>query len=292
VGNGLSDAGWNAYIGNMERADEVLDFLHACYGVGGVVSPLTATTMTSKGNLGWWMFYYVIINLAVIELVWCTAAFWTQTGAVYRETVSHSDNDGNAGLRTALFKRPYARVSWLSALFLLAYVGTEVSLGGWIVQFMIQVHRAEAFDSGMTSVGFWLGLTLGCVALGFATPRLGVKLAVSVYIPAAMALELVFWLVPQFHVSAVAVALQGFFLGPLFPAVVVATTRLLPRHLHVSAIGFAAAFGGGGAAILPFAVGALAQARGVQVLQPIILAFLGVMLALWLGLPKIGHKEE
>ncbi|KAK1989202.1 major facilitator superfamily domain-containing protein [Colletotrichum cereale] len=217
-GNGLSDAGWNAYIGNMQRADEVLGFLHACYGVGGVVSPLIATTMISKGNLSWYAYYYVMIVLAVIELVWCTAAFWTQTGAVYRETVSHSGNDGDAGLRTALFKRPYARVSWLSALFLLAYVGTEVSLGGWIVQFMIQVRRADAFDSGMTSVGFWLGLTLGRVALGFATPRLGIKLAVSVYIPAAMALELVFWLVPQFYVSAVAVALQGFFLGPLFPA--------------------------------------------------------------------------
>ncbi|KAF4774571.1 MFS transporter [Colletotrichum scovillei] len=293
-GNGLSDAGWNAYIGNMARANEVLGFLHAFYGVGGVIAPLIATTMINKANLGWWNFYYFMLGLATIELIWCTAAFWTQTGAVYRELVSHSrsDNAGGGGLRTALFKRPYARVTWLCALFLLAYVGTEVSLGGWIVQFMIQVRKANNFDSGMTSVGFWLGITLGRAVLGFVTPRLGVKLAVSVYIPIAMALELVFWLVPHFYVSAVAVALQGFFLGPFFPAVVVAATKLLPRHLHVSTIGFAAAFGGSGAAILPFAVGALAQAKGVQVLQPIILAFLGIMLVLWLCLPRIGHKQE
>ncbi|KAK1494076.1 MFS transporter [Colletotrichum cuscutae] len=292
-GNGLSDAGWNAYIGNMARANEVLGFLHAFYGVGGVIAPLIATTMINKANLGWWNFYYFMLGLASIELVWCTAAFWTQTGAVYRELVSHSRSDNaGGGLRTALSKRPYARVTWLCALFLLAYVGTEVSLGGWIVQFMIQVRKANNFDSGMTSVGFWLGITLGRAVLGFVTPRLGVKLAVSVYIPIAMALELVFWLVPHFYVSAVAVALQGFFLGPFFPAVVVAATKLLPRHLHVSAIGFAAAFGGSGAAILPFAVGALAQAKGVQVLQPIILAFLGIMLVLWLCLPRIGHKQE
>ncbi|KAJ0317036.1 hypothetical protein COL5a_011342 [Colletotrichum fioriniae] len=293
-GNGLSDAGWNAYVGNMARANEVLGFLHAFYGVGGVIAPLIATTMINKANLGWWNFYYFMLGLATIELVWCTAAFWTQTGAVYRALVSHSrsDNAGGGGLRTALFKRPYARVTWLCALFLLAYVGTEVSLGGWIVQFMIQVRKANNFDSGMTSVGFWLGITLGRAVLGFVTPKLGVKLAVSVYIPIAMALELVFWLVPHFYVSAVAVALQGFFLGPFFPAVVVAATKLLPRHLHVSTIGFAAAFGGSGAAILPFAVGALAQAKGVQVLQPIILAFLGIMLVLWLCLPRIGHKQE
>ena len=107
-----------------------------------------------------------------------------------------------------------------------------------------------------------------------------------------MARELVFWLVPQFYVSAVAVALQGFFLGPLFPAAVVAATKLLPRHLHVSAIGFAAALGGSGAAIFPFAVGAIAQAKGVQVLQPIILALLAVILGVWLCLPRFHKKQE
>ncbi|KAI8186236.1 Bypass of stop codon protein 6 [Colletotrichum sp. SAR 10_75] len=297
-GNGISDAAWNAYIGNMDRANEVLGFLHAFYGAGGVMSPLIATTMIDKGKLGWWTFYYVLLGMAVIELVWCTSAFWTQTGAVYRETIAQANaasptgGSGNSTMRAALFKRPYARVSWLCAVFLLAYVGVEVSLGGWIVQFMIQVRKANPFDSGMTSVGFWLGITLGRALLGFVTPKLGVKLAVAIYIPVAMGLELLFWLVPQFYVSAVAVALQGFFLGPFFPAVVVAATKLLPRHLHVSTIGFAAAFGGSGAAILPFAVGVLAQAKGVQVLQPIILACLGVMLGLWLCLPRIGHKEE
>ena len=107
-----------------------------------------------------------------------------------------------------------------------------------------------------------------------------------------MGLQLLFWLVPQFYVSAVAIALQGFFLGPLFPAGIVAMSKLLPRHLHVGAIGFAAAFGGGGAAILPFAVGAIAQAKGVQVLQPIILALLSVILILWIGLPRMDRKED
>jgi fucose permease len=73
---------------------------------------------------------------------------------------------------------------------------------------------------------------------------------------------------------------------------VVVMTRLLPKHLHVSAIGFAAAFGGSGGAIFPFAVGALAQAKGVQVLQPIILAILVVIWLLWCGLPRSGKKKE
>lgn len=78
----------------------------------------------------------------------------------------------------------------------------------------------------------------------------------------------------------------------MFPAAVVACTKLLPKHLHVSGIGFAAAFGGSGGAIFPFAIGALAQAKGVQVLQPIILALLVSILLLWLGLPKIEKKKD
>jgi len=107
-----------------------------------------------------------------------------------------------------------------------------------------------------------------------------------------MALELIFWLVPQFYVSAVAVSLQGYFLGPLFPAAIVVATGLLPRHLHVSAIGFAAAFGGGGAAVLPFVVGAIAEAKGVETLQPIVLAFLAVLFLLWVSLPRLHKKSE
>lgn len=156
-----------------------------------------------------------------------------------------------------------------------------------------------------------------------------------------MGLELIFWLVPQFIVSAVAVALVssflflrlgslrldqtgrhsekfpleslnipqgfssclerkgltqssqvGFFLGPLFPAAVVAATKSLPKHLHVSTIGFAAAFGGGGGAVLPFAVGAIAQSKGVGVLQPIISSLIAVLFCLWLALPNFNRKRD
>lgn len=144
----------------------------------------------------------------------------------------------------------------------------------------------------MVATGFWLGITVGRVILGFITPRIGEKVAISIYLPISMAMQLVFWLVPQFIVSSVAVGLEGFFLGPLFPAAVVATTKLLPKHLHVTAIGFAAAFGGCGAAFFPFAVGAIANATSVRSLQPFILAMLVCILGTWLGLPRMNRKRD
>lgn len=75
---------------------------------------------------------------------------------------------------------PAARVCWVAALFLLCYVGVEVALGGWIVNFMLRVRHGQEFASGMSAVGFWLGITAGRALLGFVTPRLGVKLSTAV----------------------------------------------------------------------------------------------------------------
>lgn len=62
LGNGLSDSAWNAWIGNLPRATELLGFLHACYGVGAVISPLIATAMITRYHLPWFTYYYVMVS--------------------------------------------------------------------------------------------------------------------------------------------------------------------------------------------------------------------------------------
>lgn len=292
LGNGLEDSGWNAWIGAMANANELLGILHGLYGAGAVVAPLIATSMIARAGLPWYSWYYVMIGAATLELATSLSAFWKADGAAFRASHPRTSEAAGSRLREAVARLPAARTTWLCSLFLLGYVGAEVALGGWIVVFMMDVRHGAAFASGMVATGFWLGITVGRVILGFVTPRIGERLAIMIYLPVSMGLQLLFWLVPQFYVSAVAVSVQGFFLGPLFPAAVVVMTRLLPKHLHVSSIGFAAAFGGSGGAIFPFAVGVLAQAKGVQVLQPIILALLAVIWLLWLGLPRYSKKKD
>lgn len=159
---------------------------------------------------------------------------------------------------------------------------------------MTNIRHGSAFASGMTETGFWLGITVGRFVLGFVSPRVGQKLSIALYIILAMGLELVFWLVPQFIVSAVAVSLVGFFLGTIFPGVVVVATRLLPKDLHVSAIGFAAALSMGGGAVFPFFIGAISAAKGVGILQPILLGMLAVALGIWGSILRVqpgeGHR--
>jgi len=280
-GNGIEDSAWNAWVGNMQNANELLGLLHGAYGLGATISPLVATAMVTKGKLPWYTFFYLQIGLDGISLIMMTTAFWGATAKVHRAMHSAANNGKRTTTRHVL-REP---ITWLLALFLLGYVGAEVSLGGWIVTFMLRVRHAEAFIAGLSATFFWLGLTVGRVSLGFVTGRIGEKLAITVYLLLSVAFQLLYWLVPNFAASAVFVTFLGFFLGPLFPAAIVAATKLLPPDYHVSAIGFAAAFGGGGAAVFPFAVGAIAQSKGVEVLQPIVLAILLFILLMWWFLP-------
>lgn len=167
-----------------------------------------------------------------------------------------------------------------------------VGLGGWVVTFMLRVRNASRYASGISGTGFWAGMALGRASLGFVTERFGERLCVTVYLAFSIALQLLFWLVPDFIVSAIAVAFLGFFLGPLFPGAVMITAKLLPKHIHVSAIGFAMAIGGTGGTMFPFIIGAIASSKGVEVLQPIIMALIAVVSIVWLSFPRIKKGNE
>jgi fucose permease len=70
-GNGLADAGWCAWTGNMASANKVQGFLQAFYSLGATISPLVATSMITKGNLPWYNWYYVMVRSGeAVSLEW------------------------------------------------------------------------------------------------------------------------------------------------------------------------------------------------------------------------------
>ncbi|KAM0130476.1 hypothetical protein ACHAP3_007342 [Botrytis cinerea] len=294
IGNGLADAAWCAWIGNMVSANQVQGFLQACYSLGGTIAPLIAAGMLAKTGLEWYYFYYIMLidkkqtAVAATELITSAWAFWAQTGQVYSMENPRDVNAKTGRLREALSNK----LTWIFAAFIFGYVGAEVSLGGWIVTFMTQVRSGTTFSSSLTSTGFWAGMTVGRIGLAFLTAWLGEFTSVLVYLGICIALELLFWLIPSFYVSAISIAFLGLFLGPLFPTAIVLVTKLMPKELHVGSIGFATAFGGSGGAIFPFIVGALAQAKGVKALQPVVLALLVTISGFWMLVPRKVKRDE
>ncbi|KAK5993095.1 Bypass of stop codon 6-like protein [Cladobotryum mycophilum] len=267
-GNGLTDACFSAWVGSLDKGSTLQGILHSFCSVGSLFSPLIATSMVVKADLPWYTFYFVMLGVSGLELVGLTVVFWDKTGAIYQKETAHQNaGSSGAGTREAL----KSRVTWLCSLFFFCYIGIEVSLGGWIVTFMQNVRHASRYNSGISATGFWAGMALGRASLGAVNERFGERLCLSIYLAICLCLQLLFWLVPQFVVSAVAVAFLGFFLGPVFPGAVMLTAKLLPKRIHVSAIGFAMAVG--------------------EVLQPIIVALIAVVALIWLNFPRIKKRD-
>ena len=119
---------------------------------------------------------------AIIELGLCLGVFRHSTAAAFR-AANHSEEHQDGNMKRAIAQPPYARITWICSFFFLGYMGVEVATGGWIVTYMMEVRGGEAFASGMTATGFWLGISCGRMVLGFVTPLLTEEFAVIVSSP-------------------------------------------------------------------------------------------------------------
>ncbi|BGP01103.1 hypothetical protein NBRC10513v2_004884 [Rhodotorula toruloides] len=193
--------------------------------------------------------------------------------------------------RGVLWQALTNRATLLTAIFILFYVGAEVSMGGWIVTFMID-KRNGGPDAGYTATGFWFGLMLGRVLLNPINVRVGEKRVLYGYTIIALALEFAVWFADSLVGNAIVVAIIGVLIGPVYPVAISVLTKVIPRRLHATSIGFCASFGQIGAAVCPFATGALAGRFSPAVLQPVMIVLFAIMLGLWTGVPGPARKKE
>ncbi|KAK6525354.1 hypothetical protein TWF694_005493 [Orbilia ellipsospora] len=299
IGVAVQDAQTNTFNANLPRAHLFLGLGHGFYGLGALVSPLIATTIanTRPDFKYWYYFYFAALGLAVLNVLFIGITFREVIFAPIVQKLSGKESSTAAPSRSDKkntkeahqdFKEILRRKEvWIIAAYFFAYVGAEVTAGGWVVEFMIEVRKGEPSQVGYIASAFWGGLTLGRFVLAEPTNRYGERRMVLIYTILAIAVELVFWFVPSIVVGGIMIGLLGFLIGPFFPVGISLATKLLPRHLHAASIGFMTVLGSAGGAVFPFLTGAVASKKGVQVLQPILCALFVVQIILWVLIPKV-----
>lgn len=75
-GNGIEDGAWNAWIGNMANANELLGILHGLYGAGAVLSPLIATSLIARAGVPWYYYYYIMVRSLLYNFVSVSSNFF------------------------------------------------------------------------------------------------------------------------------------------------------------------------------------------------------------------------
>src|SRR5436309_778114 len=191
-GVAMLDAGFNSYIASLPNKTALLNYLHAFYGTGALLGPLVASSFLALGWV-WNSVYFVWIGLAILVFIGIGLAF------PRRETASHKEVQKAGG--NVLFLTLRQRVVWLAALFLLFYVGTEVSLGVWSFSSLIQERRGQILYSGWIVSGYWVGLTLGRLLLGKVAQRIGSRRLIEACLCGVVVGILLVWVVPQLAVA-------------------------------------------------------------------------------------------
>ncbi|KAJ3516394.1 hypothetical protein NLJ89_g1148 [Agrocybe chaxingu] len=290
VGLALQDAQANGFVATLQsHAEAKMGILHAAYGCGAFASPLVSTQFA---QLPRWSFHFLTsLGVAISNTILLVLVFklkgqdecLRQAGEIVPErTTENEQGTFKTVMRT--------KAVHLLAVFILIYVGVEVTIGGWIVSFIIEV-RGGGPSSGYISSGFFGGLTIGRVVLLWVNKKVGERRVLFIYSILSIALEITVWFVPSLIQNAVAVSIVGVLLGPMYPIAMNQASRILPRWILTGSIGWIAGFGQAGSALLPFMTGAIAANHGIKSLQPLLVAMMAFMMVLWALVPTARRPD-
>jgi fucose permease len=308
LGSGLIDAVLNAYIAGMDNATSLLNRLHAFFGVGALLGPVLAVAMLGA-HWPWppatldWPSVYLAQAVLCVPLVAGILIVFPARAAAPAVVVPGPEGEAAVGGARRSLLGPVLRspVVWAGSVFLVVYVGVEVSIGNWGFSLLVEAYGAVPARAGMVMSGYWLGLTLGRFVLhGFAT-RLGMGVVgfTTACLVGSIASGLLSWAASGLPgtagaglVASAGLVLLGFFLGPIFPTLIAVTPRLVDEHLAATAIGFFVGVSVVGGAVGPWLSGVLAQHLGVLTLLPFNVALLVGLLLLWTRLSTRLRPER
>ncbi|KAJ3030053.1 hypothetical protein HDV00_009118 [Rhizophlyctis rosea] len=307
-GQAVQDSKANTYVSSLgTTAHRYLGLIHAMYGVGLLFGPLISTAMASHIT-DWRIFYVVLVALNVLN---CALVGWVfrdsmrvgkkvlfprTRGDEGRENVvvveATSTTTEAKSATTLLLESLRFPPIWTMSLFYFFYLGAVLSLGSWVVEFLVDIRHGDLASMGYMPMATNGGTVLGRLLLADVTHKMGERWMIVGYIGVCVAAQVVFWLVPNIAVNGVALGGLGFFSGPLFAAGVSVSTRILPKHLHTSGLGLIFVIGQAGGAAFPYITGIIASQKDVTVLQPIATALFAAAAVTWLLLPPAPKAEE
>jgi fucose permease len=273
LGAGAIDAGLNTYVA-AHFGEGLMQWLHASYGIGVTLGPIIMTIALTSLN-SWRMGYRVVGSFQIV-LATCfvlTRHMWNRKDSSDTKDEPKRLTDYKTPLGLTL-RQPQV---WLSAFLFFLYVGAEVSFGTWTYSLLIESRNIEPAMAGLWAGSYWATFTIGRVIAGLYAKQVGVNLLVQLGVAGALlGAALLIWN-PIAWMNLVAVALIGFSIAPIFPALMSGTSQRVGEHFASNTIGLQMTATGLGTAIIPSLLGVLARRFTLEVIPVcLVVVFLGL----------------
>jgi fucose permease len=284
AGGGAIDAGLNAYAA-VHTSPRVINWLHACYGIGATLGPAIMTGVLSAG-LPWQLGYCIVgvAQLALALVFGLTRRRW-EDGSLAPPTVPNA-SEQHTGLLATL-RLP---VVWLSILVFGLYTGLEVSAGQWSFSLFTLGRSVPTGVAGQWVSLYWGSLTIGRVLMGFIAGRVAPRTMLWTAAGGALAGAGLIALGAGWPADVAGLLLAGMSLAPIFP-LLIATTAERVGHAHAAnAIGMQVAAATVGGALVPWTIGQVVGLAGVGMIGLGIVGAAALYTLCYAGLDLAGRR--
>jgi len=274
MGSGALHVGLNAHF-TANHGAGVINWLHACFGIGATLGPLIMTAILQASSSWRWGYGVASVTMGLVAFIFIlTQSRWSGSNKVAPQT---SSREGRAtrGLDTLTLP-----VVWMSLLLFFLYTGAESTAGQWAYSLFTEGRSVPESRASFWMSIYWGGLTVGRVLLGAVVDRLNVSSLLRLCILATIIGSALIWWHPTNTLSFLGLALMGIAEGPIFPSLISDTPRRVDAGHVDTTIGFQVAAASLGAAALSSLAGVLAERVSLEILGPFLVVCTALMFTL------------
>lgn len=266
---GAVGAGANTYFAT-NHSPALMNWLHACYGVGAAIGPAVMRLILNAGHP--WRWGYVIAALVAGLLTLCLALTLDRWRLTPRPPVESSGkpslSPGERARSADTLKLPLA---WAGIVVIFLFAGTEASAGQWAYSLFTAARSIAPNTAGFWTSLYWGGSTAGRILFGFVAARWEVRRLLRVVLLGAVCGAALVWTDGIDLLSFLGLVLLGFALAPVFPLITSGTPQRVGAEHAANAIGFQVASAGLGVSLWPALAGVLARRVGLEIIGPFLL---------------------
>lgn len=159
----MQDTQADTFVTSVKYAHRWLGVIHGCYALGGLVGPIVAAALASNFEGYWGMFYTVPLGIGCLNVVLCVYAFRDETPVYARLKQRDVYNPQTTGeiKRSAFAARELGatvreRGVWVLSIFFFIYLGTAITAGGWVVEYLHVVRDGPLSQVGYMNAAFMM----------------------------------------------------------------------------------------------------------------------------------------
>lgn len=275
--NGSLDCCMNYFVGSLDNSNELLGLMHSFYGVGCLITPSLSIYLIHSG-MSWNKYYIVLSGVGLVNFLLALLFFKNETSFKYRYHLKvaneESDKDNSdinldheplsiVTSEPSILETIKNKYIVFYSLCLFLYVGSELSCGIWLNNYMYRVKHLTEDKASLIVSTFWFWVTIGRFFMGLFTGRYfdnNETRAIVIYCWLVALGCLGFWVFEESLVmQTICVSMTGWFVGPIFGTTIIIAIKTLPQRYSVSGISLVAGIGGTGAAVIPSIMGYIAE---------------------------------